>query len=334
MTEDDNLPAMPDNAPKTTTKADTMSAIHSLLDAEEPASPTPPKREQSAASEEADEDDARANYGDSEDASTEGDESDSSDTEEKPRYRLSDGSEVTLDEIEEWRKGNLRQSDYTRKTQELAAERKKIEARQSEIQQSAQRFDEEVNFAIAVAQQYLPQEPDIALMDTDPLGYLRQKETFEARRNELQRLFYAKQQNAQMAEHQQMQAFDEMKQREGEYLVEKRPHLKDPRRVEQFQKDILEVLPYYGYEADDLKSVYDHRLVMLIEDATAWRKLQKAKPKVQAKSQDAAPVPVVQPSGKRRSDNELRAQDRQSKRRELKKTGSKHIAAQLIKDML
>lgn len=35
-----------------------------------------------------------------------------------------DGEQFTIDEIREWRKGNLRQSDYTKKTQELARQRK------------------------------------------------------------------------------------------------------------------------------------------------------------------------------------------------------------------
>lgn len=38
-----------------------------------------------------------------------------------------DGEKVKLDDIREWKKGSLRQSDYTRKTQELAAQRKQMQ---------------------------------------------------------------------------------------------------------------------------------------------------------------------------------------------------------------
>jgi hypothetical protein len=38
-----------------------------------------------------------------------------------------DGEKVTLDQIKEYRKGYLRQSDYTRKTQEVAAQRKELQ---------------------------------------------------------------------------------------------------------------------------------------------------------------------------------------------------------------
>lgn len=37
-----------------------------------------------------------------------------------------DGEKVTLDQIKEWKSGHMRQEDYTRKTQELAAERNKL----------------------------------------------------------------------------------------------------------------------------------------------------------------------------------------------------------------
>lgn len=42
------------------------------------------------------------------------------------KYNI-DGEEFTLDEIREWRKSGLRQADYTRKTQEVAKQRKEAE---------------------------------------------------------------------------------------------------------------------------------------------------------------------------------------------------------------
>lgn len=42
------------------------------------------------------------------------------------KYRIDD-EEFDVDEIREWRKGNLRQSDYTKKTQELANLRKELQ---------------------------------------------------------------------------------------------------------------------------------------------------------------------------------------------------------------
>lgn len=47
--------------------------------------------------------------------------------EELPLEYEIDGEKFSVDEIREWRKGNLRQSDYTKKTTELAKQRKEAE---------------------------------------------------------------------------------------------------------------------------------------------------------------------------------------------------------------
>lgn len=48
------------------------------------------------------------------------------DTPEISKYNI-DGEEFTVDEIREWKRGNMRQSDYTRKTQEIAKQRKEAQ---------------------------------------------------------------------------------------------------------------------------------------------------------------------------------------------------------------
>lgn len=46
---------------------------------------------------------------------------------ETPKMFNIDGEEVSLDVIKEWKQGNMRQNDYTRKTQELAKQKKELE---------------------------------------------------------------------------------------------------------------------------------------------------------------------------------------------------------------
>lgn len=43
-----------------------------------------------------------------------------------PTHYNIDGEDIPIETIKEWKNGNLRQSDYTRKTQELAAERERL----------------------------------------------------------------------------------------------------------------------------------------------------------------------------------------------------------------
>lgn len=253
---------------------------------------------------------------------------------EKPKVRLSDGTEVDLDEVEEWRKGALRQSDYTRKTQELAAQRKEYEQRQAEIAQKTTQVQQQIDFAIAVAEAYLPKPPSPDMLDTDPIGYLQQKEHYEAKVYELRQLYETRERHNHEQNAQRLQTFEEMKRKEGEALLSAMPQLKDRAKLESFQKDILEALPHYGFSADDLKSVYDHRLVRVIGDAAAYRKLMASKPKVEAKTKEAAPVAPVQPAGKRTSAAEAEGRVVKDLRNELRKTGSRHAATKLIAKML
>ena len=44
----------------------------------------------------------------------------------EPEFDLGDGRKATLSEIKEWEQGNLRQSDYTKKTQEVAQQREEV----------------------------------------------------------------------------------------------------------------------------------------------------------------------------------------------------------------
>jgi len=261
----------------------------------------------------------------------EGDDAPAGVDEEPVRIRLADGTEVTLDDVDEWRRGHLRQSDYTRKTQELAAQRKEFEQRQAEITQKAQAYEQQIDLALNVAQQYLGEPPAKELLHSDPIGYMQQKEEYDRKLGELRQLYQMREQHTQEQAHRQFQEFETLKQREGQALLEAMPHLKDPVKLQAFQQDVVTILPKYGFDVDTLKSVYDHRVVLMLNDLTAYHKIQAAKPKVQEKAKNAAPV---QHPGKRVSANEQRGREMDTVRRELRKTGSKHAAAKLIKNII
>lgn len=55
------------------------------------------------------------------------------DDDEGPGYYLIDGEQVTQDQIKDWKNGALRQSDYSKKTMDLAEQRKVYEAKESAL---------------------------------------------------------------------------------------------------------------------------------------------------------------------------------------------------------
>lgn len=250
---------------------------------------------------------------------------------EEPKYRLADGTEATLAEIEEWRKGTLRQSDYTRKTQELAATRKELETHQAEITQKAQTFQQNVDFAIQVAQANLPAEPDQELLYSDPIAYIQEKAQYDARLGQLQHLMGAKQEHEQALAAQRAQAFKEWTESESKNLVERLPELKDPAKLTQFNAELAKGIERYGFEAKDLGQVYDHRLILLAKDAMAYQKLMAKKP---VATQKAADAPPVQQPGRRAGPGEAQARAHQERMAKLRSTGSLRDGADALLDLI
>lgn len=251
--------------------------------------------------------------------------------EEPVKYRLADGTEVTQSEIEEWRKGNLRQSDYTRKAMALADTRKALETQQAEITQKAEQFQQNVDFAIQVAQANLPAAPDQALLYSDPIAYIQEKTEYEARLGQLQHLMDAKQKHEEAASSQRQQAFRDWTETESKSLVERLPELKDPAKLTQFNAELAKGIERYGFNAKDLGSVYDHRLILLAKDAMAYQKLMADKPKAIQKAQDAPPV---QQPGRRPGQGEAAARAHKERREKLRQTGSLRDGADLILDII
>lgn len=271
------------------------------------------------------------------------------DTESDPvRYRLPDGTEATADEVSEWRKGYLRQSDYTRKMQAEATRRKEVEARDAELVQRAKQydqFDQTLSFAIQVAEAKLPPKPDMDRMPlkadypNDLVGYLTDLAEFNEGVNqynssvgELQQLYTAKQQAQEASEYERQNANKEYLAIQRDALLNAMPELKDKEKLNKFQSKLSTgVEKYYGGTAGELAMVQDARLIRIISDAVDYRMLLASKPQAIDKAKDAAPV---QQPGKRLAPGEAQAKARQEQMAKLRKTGDRNIGQSLIRGLL
>lgn len=267
----------------------------------------------------------------SEDDADEGEPSQDETESEPTRYRLPDGTEVTADEVEEWRKGHLRQSDYTRKAQELAEKRKATEEREAHIAQQAQYFDQTMPIVMQIAQSRIPPAPDPKLMDTDLVGYMQQKEAHDAAMREVQELQGAYDYRQQQIQQEQARVQQEQMQNAQAELVRMMPELKDPAKVKALRTEFETALPNYGYTAEDVNHLTDPRQVSILKKAIAYDKLMANKPKAIDKAKDAPPV---QKPGRRSSPKEAHAKARQEQMAKLRKTGSRHDGQAMLRQML
>ena len=64
-------------------------------------------------------------------------------------------------------------------------------------------------------------------------------------------------------------------------LLEAVPEWKDPEKLSAGLRDLTAEARKIGFSDQELSSVVDHRLLLVLRDAVAYRKLQAAKPKVE-----------------------------------------------------
>ena len=91
---------------------------------------------------------------------------------------------VTLDELQS---SFSRQKDYTRKTQDLAAQKKKLQNMRAEISQKDEVYSELLPKMQSALENSLGQEPNWQeLYDNDPISYVREKDVWEEKKKQLE----------------------------------------------------------------------------------------------------------------------------------------------------
>ena len=180
--------------------------------------------------------------------------------------------EVSLDELQ---KGYSRQSDYTRKTQQLAQQRKEAEALQQDYAQRVQYLNQ---FA-----QQIQQQPDIPepawtsdpqawerLRHEDPVQFVLEKDA--ARDRQLARQERAQQMQYLQSEQQnlQQQQFAQHLETERQNLLELIPAWTDKETAKTEKAEIRKFAQEkFGLTDSDLSQAYDSRLVAILY--SAWQ---------------------------------------------------------------
>jgi len=200
-----------------------------------------------------------------------------------------------LDE-EEVVSGYMRQRDYTRKTEEVAAQRREVEAIRQQVaaerEERANALDV-LDVLIGELHQELlgiDQARLNSLLDTDPKAYLRAKEHIESKQARIrtaiqQRL--ALQQQAVQEQAQQMAAYAQEQQR---ILADKLPEWRDPKRAQSEAREIESYLRGLGYQTEELNELVDHRAVLVARKAMLFDKLKATQGQKAPAKPQAAPI--------------------------------------------
>jgi hypothetical protein len=207
----------------------------------------------------------------------------------KPRYKVKASGEEVEVELDELIKGYQQGTDYTKKSQALAEQRKAIEAERGhleQVKQERQAYAQKLQALDSfLTQQNQGVDLDV-LKETDPIGYAvavaeqsQREKQLAVVRNEQQRI--AQQQQAE----QQSQLQNHLRQ-ESEKLVSLIPELATP-QGDAVRKQIRDYAKSVGWSDQELSSVYDSRAVHTLYKAMKYEQLQKSKPELNKKLQSA-----------------------------------------------
>jgi hypothetical protein len=180
-----------------------------------------------------------------------------------------DGKEVsvTLDELQ---KGYSRTQDYTRKTQQIAEVRKQVEHETQAVRAEREQYAQLLGALQTQLQSSEPQVDLERLYHEDPIEWVRQKEVMREKQEKLGAIQSEQQRLYQVSQYDQQRAMEAQLASQQEALMAALPDWKDPKKAKAEKALVIESAKAAGFTDEDLKSVYDHRLVLLLRKAALF----------------------------------------------------------------
>jgi hypothetical protein len=250
--------------------------------------------------------------------------------EEQPVYRVTvDGNEIEVTQ-DELLNGYSRQQDYTRKTQELANQRKLIEQQAQELQQRDAIYAQLLPKMEAQLKGELVNEPDWnSLYDDDPIAYVREKQIWDEKKEKLTAVSAEQQRLQQEAYAQQQQQIAHVVQDGQQRILEIIPEWKNAEIASKEKSAIRDYgINVLGYSAQEMDAIYDYRALLGLRNAWLNSKTVEATKK---KPTQKAPARVARPGSTSRKKSLAPAQ---RAKQVLAKTGKVQDAAKVFEQFL
>lgn len=250
------------------------------------------------------------------------------DSVEPPKFRVlnPETGEEEYYTGEELADGWMRQKTFTQKTQQLAEQRKEMEAERAKVSQEREQYQ-------LGLQQYLsqpePQPPSEELFESDPLAYMKAKDDYRdalAQRSQAQAELHRVEGERMREANLQRQ---EYLQRESERLTNLIPEWRDETVATKEKQAIKEYGLSLGYSNEEMDSIGDSRAVALMRKALMFDSMtQKGQAKLK---QNPEGVPMLRPGGQQ---PQRRLSEFHKAKMKLAKTGRHEDATSAISQIL
>lgn len=243
-----------------------------------------------------------------------------------PEYSLRDNRKVRLSEL----KRGYR-PDWETESRKFAEQQEQFKRETAGFSQAQQQMAGMLQHAVTVMQARLPKAPDLALLESDPFEYQKQKALHEAGVAEIDRLSAMRNHQIQQAQQQRQQEWQRYKQQEFERMIHHLPELKDSVKGAQFQKDAVQTMAKYGYTQAEIMNAVDHRAFRVAHDLLRLKKYDEAAARAKAKLAAAPQVPVeVQSPQKRRTPGQVESDSNRARMERLRRNPNNPKAAEDI----
>lgn len=303
----------PDSGSPELTVGGAADAIMGLMGGEEGSEQEQPELQAEA-------NDSEAESEESYDESEVEQEDEQDEQEEPQKFRVKaagEEREVTLDElIKSYQLG----TDYTKKSQAVAEERKAVEAERQRIEEARYLRDQYAE-RLQIIEQMLNQQPEgenlEALKENDPIGYAIAYTDQQRRKEQLAQVQAERQRIAEQQQQERQEQLGQVIQAEARKLAEALPEYADPQKGEVTRRELREFGLKLGFSEQELSGVYDSRQVLALWKAMQYDKLVSSKPGITKKVNEAPKVlkpGVSQPRDNNEELKKLKARAKQTGR--------------------
>ena len=209
----------------------------------------------------------------------EDDEEEGTDKEDDEDFLFSiedDQGEFKVKNVEEAKKGYMRQRQFTKVTQEVAAERKELQSEKASLLEAKSQYLTGVQDLKIASSAKLAEFVTVdweALQQEDPVAFDEQKSRYEAAKLSYEQANAAEQQVSNEIQRETIEYAQAVRADEMQRLVAVVPEITEEGST--LLKDATKsATELYGFSQDELFSIYDHRQIRAIIDAYRYNEVK------------------------------------------------------------
>lgn len=275
-------------------------------------------------------------YEDDEDDAYDAEESDEDDDyedgEEEPQEQLYtvkvDGEEIEVS-LDEALQGYQRQQAFTKRSMEIAEQRKAAEQEAAQAKQARDYYAQQLEVLAQQIQQTIPQEPDWVALAREVTAeeYNAIRAEYDNRKANLSKVEQERQAVAQQQAAEREQMLHEHLRAQRSEMLNRIPQWKDDDVRNKERLQVVEYARNIGFSEEEVAQATDARAVELLYKAMQWDNLQRKKPNAKKRTRQA---PKMAKAGQPRTKKQVASRSRQNAMSRLNKERSVDAAVSYL----